>query len=82
MKRTITHADRLQVADWLLEGREGLDVAKDREGNIAITFGISAIEDQRALLADIITDAMAIRTTTVDDLLAQLGIRVDEDDEA
>lgn len=82
MKRTITHADRLQVADWLLEGRELLIGVKNLEGHIAITFGISGADPQATLLADIITDAIAIPTTTIDDLLAQLGIRVDEDDEA
>ena len=72
MKLSSTHAERLQGADWILDARQLLVGVTDLERHIATVLGVAAEEEA-------ITDAIAVPTCTVDDVLETLGIAVSED---
>jgi hypothetical protein len=72
MRTTITHAERLHVADWIRDARYLLADVAALERDIAITLGVPRDEES-------ITDAISVPTCTVDDLLETLGISVSED---
>jgi hypothetical protein len=75
MKTTITHAERLRVAEWLLDAQQLLAGVATLEGQIAKALGFGP-DDTR----DPITDAVSV-PWTVDQLLADLHITIrDETD--
>lgn len=73
MKTSITHAERLRVAEWILDARQLLIGVENIERHIAATLGFTAADN-----ADLITDAIGT-TMTIDHLLSLLEIAVDED---
>jgi hypothetical protein len=73
MKTTITHAERLRVAEWLLDAQQLLAGVATLEGQIARTLGFGP-EDP----CDPITDAVSV-PWTVDQLLADLHIGIQDE---
>jgi hypothetical protein len=73
MKTTITHAERLRVAEWMLDAVQLLARVNEREGQIARALGFGP-EDTR----DPITDAVSV-PWTVDQLLADLHIDIQDE---
>jgi hypothetical protein len=73
MKTTITHAERLRVAEWMLDAQQLLAGVETLEGQIAKTLGFGP-DDSR----DPITDAISV-PLTVDQLLADLHIGIQDE---
>jgi hypothetical protein len=70
MKTTITPAERLRVAEWMLDAQQLLAGVDDLERHIATMLGFGPDDDR-----DAITDAISV-PMGVDQLLADLHIGV------